>query len=116
MHALEYLARLYWYTVEFGLIRTEAGPRIYGAGILSSPSEVDYALASPEPRRIGFDLARVMRTRYKIDSFQQTYFVIEDFAQLFRETAPDFTPIYRQLATQTQLAADALLPGDHVYG
>ncbi|HSW33848.1 MAG TPA: phenylalanine 4-monooxygenase [Steroidobacteraceae bacterium] len=115
LHALEYLARLYWYTVEFGLIRTDAGPRIYGAGILSSPSEIDHALASPEPRRIGFDLGRVMRTRYKIDSFQQTYFVIDDFAQLFRETAPDFAPIYRQIAAQPQLAADTLLPEDRVY-
>jgi phenylalanine-4-hydroxylase len=69
----------------------------------------------PEPRRIGFDLGRVMRTRYKIDSFQQTYFVIDDFAQLFRETAPDFTPLYRQIAAQPQLDADALLPDDRVY-
>jgi len=64
LHALEYLARLYWYTVEFGLIDTPGGLRIYGAGILSSPSEIDHALASPEPRRIAFDLRRVMRTRY----------------------------------------------------
>jgi phenylalanine-4-hydroxylase len=112
---LKALSALYWYTVEFGLIRTDGGPRIYGAGILSSPSEIDHALASPEPRRICFDLGRVMRTRYKIDSFQQTYFVIDDFAQLFRETAPDFTPIYHQIATQPQLAADALLPEDRVY-
>ena len=56
-----------------------------------------------------------MRTRYKIDSFQQTYFVIDDFAQLFRETAPDFTPLYRQIAAQPQLDADALLPDDRVY-
>jgi phenylalanine-4-hydroxylase len=116
LHALEYLARLYWYTVEFGLIRTDAGPRVYGAGILSSPSEIDYALASPEPQRIGFDLRRVMRTRYKIDTFQQTYFVIEDFGQLFRETAPDFTPLYGEVAGLPQLAADARLPEDRVYG
>ncbi|MFO1393636.1 MAG: phenylalanine 4-monooxygenase [Steroidobacteraceae bacterium] len=116
LHALEYLARLYWYTVEFGLIRTTEGLRIYGAGILSSPGEVEYAIASSEPRRIGFDLRRVMRTRYKIDTYQQTYFVIEDFAQLFRETAPDFTPLYEEISRQEQLPADALLPGDRVYG
>lgn len=115
LHALEYLARLYWYTVEFGLIRTPEGLRIYGAGILSSPGEVEYAVASSEPRRIGFDLRRVMRTRYKIDTYQQTYFVIEDFAQLFRETAPDFTPLYEEISRQEQLPANALLPDDRVY-
>jgi phenylalanine-4-hydroxylase len=115
LHALEYLARLYWYTVEFGLVRTGAGLRIYGAGILSSPGEVEYAVESREPRRIGFDLRRVMRTRYKIDTYQQTYFVIEDFAQLFRETAPDFTPLYTEIAAQPQLEANALLPGDRVF-
>jgi phenylalanine-4-hydroxylase len=116
LHALEYLARLYWYTVEFGLIDTPQGLRIYGAGVLSSPSEIDHALASPEPRRIAFDLRRVMRTRYKIDSFQQSYFVIDDFGQLFRETAPDFTPIYQQVAAQPTLAAGEVLPGERLFG
>jgi phenylalanine-4-hydroxylase len=115
LHALEYLARLYWYTVEFGLVSTPEGLRVYGAGILSSPGEVEYAVASAEPRRIGFDLKRVMRTRYKIDTFQQSYFVIEDFGQLFRETAPDFTPLYQEIADQPQLPADTLLPGDRVF-
>jgi phenylalanine-4-hydroxylase len=115
LHALEFLARLYWYTVEFGLIQSDAGLRIYGAGILSSPGEVEYALSSLEPRRIGFDLRRVMRTGYKIDTFQQTYFVIDDFGQLFRETAPDFTPLYEEVAGLEQLPANALLPGDKVY-
>jgi len=115
LHALEYLARLYWYTVEFGLVRSKEGLRIYGAGILSSPSEVNYALASPEPNRIGFDLKRVMRTRYKIDSFQQTYFVIDDFGQLFRETAPDFTPLYAEISGQDPFPADLVLPQDHLY-
>ena len=115
LHALEYLARLYWYTVEFGLVRSGEGLRIYGAGILSSPSEVSYALASREPNRIGFDLKRVMRTRYKIDSFQQTYFVIDDFGQLFRETAPDFTPLYAEISGQDPFPADLVLPQDHLY-
>jgi phenylalanine-4-hydroxylase len=115
LSALEYLARLYWYTVEFGLVQSGEGLRIYGAGILSSPGEVEYAVASIEPRRIGFDLRRVMRTRYKIDTFQQTYFVIEDFAQLFRETAPDFTPLYGEIAGEPPLPANALLPGDRVF-
>jgi len=115
LHALEYLARLYWYTVEFGLVRSNEGLRIYGAGILSSPSEVSYALASREPNRIGFDLKRVMRTRYKIDSFQQTYFVIDDFGQLFRETAPDFTPLYAEISGQDPFPADVVLPQDQLY-
>jgi phenylalanine-4-hydroxylase len=115
LHALEYLARLYWYTVEFGLVSTPEGLRVYGAGILSSPGEVEYAVASAEPRRIGFDLKRVMRTRYKIDTFQQSYFVIEGFGQLFRETAPDFTGLYQEISGEPQLPADALLPVDRVY-
>jgi len=115
LHALEYLARLYWYTVEFGLVHTKAGLRIYGAGILSSPSEIDYALSSEKPRRIGFDLRRVLRSKYKIDTFQGTYFVIEDFAQLFAETAQDFTALYREVAKQPQLEADALLAEDRLF-
>jgi phenylalanine-4-hydroxylase len=115
LHALEYLARLYWYTVEFGLIRGPEGLRIYGAGILSSPSEVVHALESAQPRRIGFDLRRVMRTKYKIDTFQQTYFVIDGFDQLFRDTAPDFTPLYAEVAQLETLPADALLEGDRQF-
>jgi phenylalanine-4-hydroxylase len=115
LNALEYLARLYWYTVEFGLIAGPQGLRIYGAGILSSPSEIVHALASTDPRRIGFDLRRVMRTRYKIDTFQQTYFVIEDFAQLFRETAPDFTPLYKEVAGQDTIEAGAVQPQDKLF-
>jgi phenylalanine-4-hydroxylase len=97
LDALTMLARLYWYTVEFGLIETQDGLRIYGAGILSSGGEVVHSVDSDEPRRIRFDLERVMRTDYHIDRFQETYFVIDDFEQLFRETAPDFTPIYERL-------------------
>ncbi|HSN73300.1 MAG TPA: phenylalanine 4-monooxygenase [Steroidobacteraceae bacterium] len=112
--ALKYLARLYWYTVEFGLIETPTGLRIYGAGILSSPSEISYALESREPQRVRFDLRRVMRSRYKIDTFQQTYFVIDSFEQLFDETRPDFTPIYREVEAAEELAADAHLETDRL--
>ena len=115
LHALEYLARLYWYTVEFGLIQGPQGLRIYGAGILSSPSEIVYALEATEPHRVGFDLRRVMRTRYKIDSFQQTYFVIDGFEQLFRETEPDFTPLYAEVARHETLPANAVLEGDRLF-
>jgi len=112
--ALPWLARLYWYTVEFGLIRTRAGLRNYGAGILSSPSEVEYAVASPKPRRVLFDLRRVMRSKYRIDAFQETYFVIDDFQQLFDATEPDFTPLYRELMQLPDVAADAALPEDRL--
>src|SRR5262249_19921086 len=64
---LRHLARLYWYTVEFGLIATPAGLRIYGSGILSSAGESVYCLDDPRPLRLGFALERVMRTRYVID-------------------------------------------------
>jgi phenylalanine-4-hydroxylase len=112
--ALQWLARLYWYTVEFGLIRAAGGLRSYGAGILSSPSEIDYAVLSPGPRRVAFDLLRIMRTRYRIDDFQETYFVIDSFQQLFEATAPDFAPLYRELARLPELAAADALPDDRL--
>jgi phenylalanine-4-hydroxylase len=105
--SLKHLARLYWYTVEFGLIATAGGLRIYGSGIVSSRAETLYALDSPRPRRLAFDLRRVMRTDYRIDRFQDTYFVVDDFATLLRETHQDFAPIYRQLKTLPDLAPDA---------
>jgi phenylalanine-4-hydroxylase len=111
----EHLARLYWYTVEFGLIRTPDGLRAYGAGILSSAGELRHSVTSPEPQRIGFDLERIMRTRFKIDSFQPTYFVIDSFDQLFDATAPDFTPIYARVGQMEAVAADARLDTDRVF-
>ncbi|MGN6092718.1 MAG: phenylalanine 4-monooxygenase, partial [Luteibacter jiangsuensis] len=113
--ALMNLTRLYWYTVEFGLIRTDKGLRIYGAGIVSSKGESIYSIDSPAPNRIGFDLERVMNTKYRIDTYQQTYFVIDDFEQLFEATGPDFTPIYARLAQGTPVAAAQILPTDKVY-
>ncbi|MBX3453382.1 phenylalanine 4-monooxygenase [Ferrovibrio sp.] len=112
--ALHRLARLYWYSVEFGLIQTPDGPRIHGAGILSSKGESVFCLDSPAPNRVGFDLRRIMRTRYRIDTFQKTYFVIRDFEQLFEATRPDFAPIYADLEGLPDLAASDLLPEDVV--
>lgn len=105
--ALKRLARLYWYTVEFGLIHTPAGMRIYGSGILSSPGETVFALSDPAPNRIGFDLMRIMRTEYRIDDFQESYFVIDSFQQLFDATAPDFSSYYKTLESEADFA-----PGD----
>ena len=112
LNALDYLARLYWYTVEFGLIQTPKGLRTYGAGILSSGGELPYCIESPKPNRIKFDLLRVMQSKYKIDTFQETYFVIDSFKQLFDATAPDFTPYYQQLRKRADIEANAVLPGD----
>ncbi len=115
LEACERLARLYWYTVEFGLIATPAGLRAYGAGILSSAGELRHSVESREPQRLGFDLERIMRTRYRIDSYQASYFVIDSFAQLFEATAPDFTPVYRRVAEAGDLEADARLVSDRVF-
>ena len=112
--ACEELSRLYWYTIEFGLVRQADGLRAYGAGILSSSGELVHAVKSTAPRRMALDLLRTMRTRYKIDSYQQTYFVIDSFRQLFDMTAPDFTPLYAALSCMDALQADALLPEDRL--
>lgn len=91
---LKNLARLYWYTVEFGLMRKDDGFQIYGAGIVSSRTESVFSVDSPSPNRIHFDLERVMQTDYKIDDFQQVYFAIDSFEELFEVTQQDFAPIY----------------------
>jgi len=113
--ALTALTRLYWYTVEFGLIRSDEGLRIYGSGIVSSKGESIHCLESAAPNRIGFDLERIMRTRYRIDTFQKTYFVIDSFEQLFDATRPDFIPIYERLATQPSVPAGDVLASDRVF-
>ena len=114
LNALDYLARLYWYTVEFGLIRTPKGLRTYGAGTLSSAGELPYCVESPKPNRIKFDLLRVMQSKYKIDTFQETYFVIDSFQELFDATAPDFTPHYAQLKCRPDIAANATVAEDKI--
>jgi len=97
LDAVNMLARLYWYSIEFGLVRTPQGLRAYGAGLVSSGGELVHCIDSPEPKRLDFDLERALRTDYQIDRYQTTYFVIDSFAQLMRETAPDFAPIYAKL-------------------
>ncbi|MBN9274031.1 MAG: hypothetical protein J0J15_28030, partial [Mesorhizobium sp.] len=113
--AIERLARLYWYTVEFGLLRGADGLQIYGAGIVSSFSESIFALDDPSPNRIAFDLRRVMRTLYRIDDFQQTYFVIDSFEDLLRQTVEsDFAPLYRALQGANDIGAADVLDSDRV--
>ncbi|HZV38319.1 MAG TPA: phenylalanine 4-monooxygenase [Pseudoxanthomonas sp.] len=113
--ALQNLTRLYWYTVEFGLIDTPQGLRIYGSGIVSSKGESLHSLESAAPNRIGFDLSRIMRTRYRIDTFQKTYFVIDSFEQLIRATEPDFTGLYAELATLDSIPAGDVREDDRVF-
>jgi len=109
------LARLYWYTVEFGLIRDGAGLKLYGAGIASSASESRFALDSDSPNRLQFDLRRIMRTEYRIDDFQQNYFVIDSFEQLLRETLDtDFGPLYAELEALPDIGVGVILAGDRV--
>jgi phenylalanine-4-hydroxylase len=108
------LARLYWYTVEFGLMETPAGLRIYGAGIVSSHAESIFALDDPSPNRLGFDLERVMRTPYRIDDFQQVYFVIPSIQTLQEVTLRDFAPLYDRLAGASDLGIAEITSADRV--
>jgi phenylalanine-4-hydroxylase len=110
--ALKMLARLYWYTVEFGMVATPRGLRAYGAGILSSSGETVYASKADGPARIGFDIQRVLRTDYLIDAYQKTYFVLDDIEQLFDSVlAADFELLFAQ-AELPVYAPDARLPTD----
>ncbi|WP_156919955.1 phenylalanine 4-monooxygenase [Comamonas composti] len=112
LDACEMLSRLYWYTIEFGLVREDGGLRAYGAGILSSSGELAHCVQNPEPLRLPLTLERAMRTLYKIDSYQQTYFVIDSLQQLFDFTTQDFAPLYARLRNQPTVAAHTLEPAD----
>ena len=115
MDALKYLGRLYWYTVEFGLVREDGDLRIYGAGIVSSYSESRFALEDSSPNRIGFDLARVMRTEYRIDDFQQNYFVIPSYEDLLKTTLEtDFAPLYAEIKALPDIPVAEIVEGDDV--
>jgi phenylalanine-4-hydroxylase len=113
--AVSILARLYWYMVEFGLIMTEDGVKAYGAGMLSSFGETQFSVDSAAPNRIGFDLERVMRTRYWIDRYQSTYFVTPSFERLFKDSIEtDFGPLYEKLKALEPFAPDEVVEGDTV--
>jgi phenylalanine-4-hydroxylase len=108
------LARVYWYTVEFGLVEQNDGLRIYGSGIASSYAESVFAIDDPSPNRIRFDLARVMRTRYRIDDFQETYFVIRNLDELLALARIDFGPIYERVKGAPEFEPGDVLPTDRV--
>jgi phenylalanine-4-hydroxylase len=108
------LARVYWYTVEFGLLEQHDGLRIYGSGIVSSYSETIFALEDRSPNRLRFDLERVMRTRYRIDDFQETYFVIRGLRELLELAHIDFAPLYERVLQQSEFEPGEVLPQDTV--
>ena len=111
---LEKLARVYWYTVEFGLVRQREGLRIYGAGIVSSAAETVFAAQDPSPHRVRFELDRVMRTRYRIDDFQETYFVLDHLDDLLALADIDFMPHYERATRAADIEPGALLAEDDV--
>ena len=111
---LAILARVYWYTVEFGLVKQADGLRIYGAGIASSRSESVFAIDGVSPNRVRFDLERVMRTNYRIDDFQETYFVIDGLDELLSLAHVDFAPIYDRIAGLPEIDPGELLDGETV--
>ena len=111
---LDLLARVYWYTVEFGLLQQSDGLRIYGAGIVSSSTESVFSLEDASPNRIGFALERVMRTRYRIDDFQESYFVLRNLDELLALANTDFDPIYARVKGEPALVPGDVLPGDRV--
>ena len=111
---LKNLARLYWYTVEFGLMKEADGLRIYGAGIVSSATESVFSLEDASPNRLGFDLERVMKTLYRIDDFQQVYFVIDSIEELKAVTLQDFGPVYERLQGAEALSIETVLATDQV--
>ena len=111
---LPQLARVYWYTVEFGLVQQGGGLRIYGSGIVSSFSETVFALEDPSPNRVRFDLERVMRTRYRIDDFQQTYFVLGSLHELLELARIDFAPIYARVTGQPEVEPNEVLASDRL--
>lgn len=113
--AIARLARLYWYTVEFGLVRDGDALKLYGAGIVSSRGESMFALDDPSPNRLGFNLQRLMRTPYRIDDYQQVYFVIDSFDDLLRQTLEtDFGPLYEAVEALPDIPITAIIPEDRV--
>lgn len=119
MGKLANLARVYWYTVEFGLVKQADGLRIYGAGIASSHSESLFALDDASPNRVAlnlpYDLPRVMQTDYRIDDFQKTYFVINSLDDLLGLAKIDFAPLYEQLEGKPDIAPGQLLAQDVLF-
>lgn len=107
------LARLYWFTAEFGLI----GDKIYGSGILSSKSETIYAAESPDPQRLPFDMLTALRTPYRYDIIQTLYYVIDDFKTLYEMVEHDLLGLLKQAKSmgdiERSLAAPEIIHDDN---
>jgi phenylalanine-4-hydroxylase len=117
MDALDMLARIYWYTIEFGLVREGGDLKVFGAGIISSSGETRFSLEDRDVLRLPFEAVRVMRTGYMIDSFQKTYFVLESLPQLIADLVSlDFGPVYETWRTALPIPAGDVLPGETPFG
>jgi phenylalanine-4-hydroxylase len=112
--ALDQLSRVYWFTVEFGLVAQDAGLRIYGAGIVSSFAETRFSLEDSSPNRLKFSLPRVMRTRYRIDDLQEGYFVLESLDDLLHLAEIDFAPLYDEAKALSEIEPGEVSPGDRI--
>ncbi len=100
--AIELISRLYWYTVEFGLVREDGALKIYGAGILSSSGESVYSLESPEPRRLPYNVREIFNTPYIKEHYQEQYFVIDSYKELF-DSIPEVEKELAQLIEKKAL-------------
>lgn len=109
---LPYLARLYWRTVEFGLVREGGGLKVFGAGIVSSSAETVVSVESTAPQRLAFDALRCLRTRYDIDRMQDTYFVLDGFAKLFEALSADLAALAAEARARPELGPAERLPGE----
>jgi len=117
---LLYAGRIYWFTVEFGLVMQDGGVRDFGAGILSSPGETRYSIDSPEPNRVLIDpgndqdLLRLATTDYLISEFQKTYFVMSSFDRLETLTPDRILAAAKRAAKLPHYTWREIVPGDHV--
>lgn len=84
-----WLIRLYWFSIEFGLLRQQGQIKGLGSGIASSPTELIWAVTDPAPERRAFDVIDILRTPYRIDIPQPVYFVLDSLDQLFAAASRD---------------------------
>lgn len=112
---VKFLARLNWYTIEFGLIKDKGDIKAYGAGIMSSYGEAKYVMQDPSPNFLQFELERVLRTGYYIDDFQASYFTIDSFDALFKECIErPFVPLYEVCRNKPALTPFEVTDSDKV--
>ena len=108
------LARLYWFTVEVGLVRDGNRIQAYGAALASSEKELTFSLTSPSPHRLGFDHGRVIRTPYSIDDLQETYFVVDSLEQVLALAQNGFSETLNMVCSQSDVVRGELIKSDDV--